>query len=750
MNRFILVLAFTLPAAADVFFGAARPVSEARQGLNAWRSTSTTLPPIVTAGDGLFLVTWTDHRAAVPKPAKEPGAASGAAIRVDATGRLLDQAAFALPVVPRAVVWTGEQWIALNDFGYARITRDGKVLDAAMQRFDDRILTISLQPLFAAWTGGALVVASHSPGTDEKAPGIYARTFDRDMTPIAEHLLLETRSIGYVYGAAGDGNSALVVYSDRADERGFPLYGARFARDGALIASNVIGGATRYFPAALGVSPAGYMLVTRAAVPGALYRALLIGHGNTLVHELPTFGLPSQEPQLLSPTLPWDGSAFTFFTLLATPGTNTTALYATRIDPGARAAGVMTGVMPWQYYRFPDVAIPPVAAVEDGMTLLVSPEYIPSIGGERLLARAAADPIHLGAAEAKDLIIGAQPQETAAAASSAAASLIVWREKTRHAHPDSSRFDVLAARVLDDGTVLDPSSIAVGNESCYETPPAVASDGRDFLVAWGVADYVQTRKVAADGTPGIALPVITLENCDAAKALKMVLASNGSNYLLVWVERRDTALRILAKRIDADGYELDSRPIFLKATQDLGVFPRVAADGVDYVVAAGDQLVQVRGSDGLTRYDMTLTGDARIEGIYWNGSAYTAWARYGWQYDTSRKLTIARDLSSPSVHDPLPEAFKHPYDIPRPKTFACRNGSCVAPHEEALVRIDADGSVSFPELGLVPETRLETVMTGVSNPLLVYVARPNEQPLGGVARVLLRPMLTPRGRAVRK
>src|SRR5262249_4872295 len=77
--------------------------------------------------------------------------------------------------------------------------------------------------------------------------------------------------------------------------------------------------------------------------------------------------------------------------------------------------------------------------------------------------------------------------------------LVVWSQLDA-----TYRAEIRAARVSPSMTVLDPQplSLEVGNDSDFT--PLVASDGRDFIVAWtvGAGGAVRVRGVSAGGTLG--------------------------------------------------------------------------------------------------------------------------------------------------------------------------------------------------------------------------------------------------------
>jgi hypothetical protein len=181
-------------------------------------------------------------------------------------------------------------------------------------------------------------------------------------------------------------------------------------------------------------------------------------------------------------------------------------------------------------------------------------------------------------------------------------SLAVWK-------PTYGRFS--GSRLSADGTVLDPEPLEIHPQdpSYWEklSPPAVASNGTDFLVAWshtyggpiyaelvsGAGDvgrsFVVTRTPTSSGTqPWVDTPIV---------------ASNGSDYLIVWgyadrtfEDPNATAhFTIEAARIKSTGQVLDNPPLVLQtfsSTNPSSILHRfdgalgVGYDGTQYVVVS--------------------------------------------------------------------------------------------------------------------------------------------------------------------
>lgn len=736
MIRTLTLLLLAASASAQMSFGPASPVSVVRQGLNAKRYT---IQPVrAAAGDGAALVTWADFRAVVPGA----GTATGAAIRVGLDGKPLDAAAFELPLVPDAVVWNGEYWIVVSRQGLVRINRDGALLDPAVRSFTNPIS--STQPVLAVWTGNGIIVAA----VDNNR--VTALTFDASLRFTGQHLLMVPTVGGTLLGIASDGETTMVLYRDTVSGNGpFSLRSAMFDRRGSLLANGPIYSQTLRSEVALAAGDEGYAFVSLVQSPGsaAVYEAVYVGRDNAVQGKSAPFGVSAQRLHVrMARSMTWDGTSFAFFPVLRS-GSGSTDLFMTRIAPGAPLVGPAATVMPWQYGGTATEA--PVVLLDDGVTLLVEPKYIATLdGGDRLFARASADPLSLGSAAASDLIIGAFPQETPAVASSATQSLVVWRERTRVGV--FSFFDVYATRVTDGGKVLDPQSRLAGTSSCDETAPVVVSTGLDFLVAW-FEDRAgtQVRVVRANGALGTTTTIRTFDHCDTARSMRLTGASNGTDVLFVWTERGTVTRRIVGMRVSREGLKLDPQPIEIGVTPDVDIVTQVASDGRDWLVTFGSEAMRVASTGALLSGLITFGNDAYAEGVFWNGTAYVAWVRYGTAADAAeyRLFRVARDGTSPTLGQPLPDPVDVPLTAYAAKPFTCRSGVCLAPYGDRLLRVNPDLSVQL--LDVETENRITTVLAGASQPLLVYVRRPAELPFGGVPRVFVQGTPTDKGRAVR-
>jgi hypothetical protein len=167
--------------------------------------------------------------------------------------------------------------------------------------------------------------------------------------------------------------------------------------------------------------------------------------------------------------------------------------------------------------------------------------------------------------------------------------LVVWS-----APPVGGMYaDIQGARVDLAGEVVDVPAIAVTSAPGYETGPRVASNGADFLVAWGAGFTARAARVSAAGVVQDASPGAIDLTGDALTGGAVVrgVASNGSDYLVTWERDDGTTTAIRAGRVSAAGVALDPGGVVLAEepyTDDRPVrneMPAVDSDGSGYLVA---------------------------------------------------------------------------------------------------------------------------------------------------------------------
>lgn len=125
-----------------------------------------------------------------------------------------------------------------------------------------------------------------------------------------------------------------------------------------------------------------------------------------------------------------------------------------------------------------------------------------------------------------------------------------------------------------DGTPLDAHPFAAPTG-------ALASNGTDFAVVWSASGDIHGSKIGQSGTVGPDVTIIAGPNLEAAPAI----ASNGSNYVLLWLEYDSASggISLHEAALDLDLNVRQTTTIATEDSPDLLAGPAVASDGDAYM-----------------------------------------------------------------------------------------------------------------------------------------------------------------------
>ncbi len=101
------------------------------------------------------------------------------------------------------------------------------------------------------------------------------------------------------------------------------------------------------------------------------------------------------------------------------------------------------------------------------------------------------------------------------------------------------------------GAPLDPAPFNLNAATAYYYGPAIASDGSDFLVAWGDT----SRNLLATRVRGVDGAVLDASGIQVGTLLneRPQLAFDGSDYRVIWTQKRPEAWKLLATRVSPSG-----------------------------------------------------------------------------------------------------------------------------------------------------------------------------------------------------
>jgi hypothetical protein len=174
-----------------------------------------------------------------------------------------------------------------------------------------------------------------------------------------------------------------------------------------------------------------------------------------------------------------------------------------------------------------------------------------------------------------------------AVASGSGVSVVTWSAKRSAADTR-----IYAARVSQDGAVLDTAGIEIGATPGTNAHPAVSFGGSSFLIVWDNQGYIprmqdivgvrlDAQAQILDSTP------ISIDTVDGFQ-LRPELAASDSGWMVVWQDGWDQHWDVSARRVTADGRVADSLDIAVTRAPGNQLFPRIAADSLGYVVTWED------------------------------------------------------------------------------------------------------------------------------------------------------------------
>lgn len=370
---------------------------------------------------------------------------------------------------------------------------------------------------------------------------------------------------------ASDGANYLVVWSDLRNGS-WDIYGARVTTDGSLLDSCGIAisiGAKDELCPAVAFDGTNYFVVWEDARNGSpdIYGAHVAVDGSVLE--------PSGTPIVTAPTdlrhtdLAFDGT--NYLVVWQDSSSGSYDIYALRVDTG----GIVIDSASIQISTAAQDQGAPAVAFDGTNYLIVwqdSRSDAKDIYGARVDTDGSVlDPLGIpistagNAQRAPDIAFGTNGY------------LVVWHDS--RVAPDVP--EIYGARVDTDGTVLDPSGIAISNGCIEPGHPKVSFDGDNYVVLWdgwcsGPSRDVCGTRVTPDGSvvdaPGVAIPPATDSSVGD-------LAFNGADYFVVW-ERGD----VYGARVSVDLTLPDSTTTKVSMAARDQFSPGLAFDGANYLV----------------------------------------------------------------------------------------------------------------------------------------------------------------------
>jgi probable HAF family extracellular repeat protein len=191
----------------------------------------------------------------------------------------------------------------------------------------------------------------------------------------------------------------------------------------------------------------------------------------------------------------------------------------------------------------------------------------------------------------------------------------------------SSNSSILGVRVANDGSLIDPTPKVLYQDVNFTAPfwadLAYAND--QFLLVWayttGSTHSIRAERLSANLDPVGAPFKVNFNGSDGTAAR---VASDGSNFLVVWREDRFAYSEIFAARVNSAGQVLDANGIKLWGSPGEYSLPFNVAlcwDGTNYVAAYHGRPVQGGESIFASRVSPFGTASSPIPVVLNNGSA---------------------------------------------------------------------------------------------------------------------------------
>jgi hypothetical protein len=174
-------------------------------------------------------------------------------------------------------------------------------------------------------------------------------------------------------------------------------------------------------------------------------------------------------------------------------------------------------------------------------------------------------------------------QRTPALAREGTNCLIVWH--------DTRSYDIYGARMNSTGTVLDTNGILISTASSSASSPAVAHDGTNYLVVWDDYTYPNSSNIHGTqvGNTGTVLGTNGISVSRSANGqYTPTVAHDGTNFLVVWQDRRNGYNEIYGTRVSETGTVLDPSGIAISTATSSKYTPDVAHDGMNFLVVWHD------------------------------------------------------------------------------------------------------------------------------------------------------------------
>ena len=379
---------------------------------------------------------------------------------------------------------------------------------------------------------------------------------------------------------ASDDTTAFVVWYGRRNGTSYDIYGARVDEDGNLLdpAGIFIANAGSYDPnPSVAFDGTNYLVVwhyNESGDPYNIYGARVSKQGVVLDSE--PFAISEAAGNQMNPRAAFDGTNYLVVWYDSRSGSYD--IYCTRVTQNGTVlnpAGIAISTAA-NYQYFPDVSF-------DGTNYMVvwqdDRSGVFDIYGSRVAQNGnVLDPTGIQISGATD------EQNRPAIDFDGTNYLVVWYDER-----SVSEYDIYGTLIDTGGNVLDTAGIAISTATNDQYMPSVSFDGTNYLVAWydnrdGTANYdVYGARVNTSGV--VQEPSgIPIANMDVQQLTPSVTSYSGQ-WLAAWRDNRNGSYNdIYGSRVSSSGTATDPSGILISASAQTQGKPAIASDGTNYLV----------------------------------------------------------------------------------------------------------------------------------------------------------------------
>ncbi len=478
-------------------------------------------------------------------------------------------------------------------------------------------------PAIAAAASEYLIVWTHGR-SDTTDLAVYGARVDGGGTLLDPYGILISASAGEqtVCAAAANGNSFLVAWAapHGNSTTDWDILGARIASNGTVLDSTPLPicamVSTVQNSPAVSANGDNYLVVWRDSRSTGIYGNIVTPNGTVSANN--GFPISAAANDQYTPAVAALGTNYLVVWQdyrKATSSQYFSDIYGARVTGSGvllDANGISIGTRTNSQFH------PAVAA--NGTNYLVVWEEYDLAGNDIAGARVSPDGVILDT-EAVAIAHAANFQANPAVSGSGGDFLVVWQD-FRNSPSNNFEAQIYGARVRGDGSLADAIGFNISPGPGGQNSPAVAASGSQAFVVW--QDFRNNPSTTFADIYGAGIEVTAAltvhpdsEVSGAANTeVGPALASNGTNFLVVWSDNRNalnSGRDIYGTRLDFEGSPLDLTALPICTATNHQTDPAVAANGGNYLVVWSDQRNAPDNNSPSDIYGTIVTSDGTVQ-----------------------------------------------------------------------------------------------------------------------------------------